>query len=161
TQGLARSLDVSERRAASLIDDGPYAAVQALKTPLVDGAADGMRLEGALRDVIDGPVRLRDELHPFGPRSWSTGRHVAVVVIYGMMVGGEIVDIPILGVQQPGARTIVETIERLANDRSVGASVVRIDSPGGSALASDQIWRAIMRARRTKPVIASLGTVAA
>ncbi|MBK7153614.1 MAG: S49 family peptidase [Sandaracinaceae bacterium] len=70
-------------------------------------------------------------------------------------------DIPLIDIHQSGARTIIATLDAYARDPNIAAIVLRIDSPGGSALASEQIWRAIRRAREHKPVIASLGAVAA
>ena len=59
------------------------------------------------------------------------------------------------------ARAMQKTLERLEKDEAVRAVVVRIDSPGGSALASDLIWKQLMRLRKKKPVIASIGSMAA
>jgi protease-4 len=60
-----------------------------------------------------------------------------------------------------GAETIIRELEELGNDPSIRAIVLRVDSPGGAALGSDKIWRAVRRVRRNKPVIASMGAVAA
>jgi len=60
-----------------------------------------------------------------------------------------------------GSETIVEAIEKARKDAEVKAIVLRVNSPGGSALASDMIWRAIERAKAEKPVITSMGDVAA
>jgi len=56
---------------------------------------------------------------------------------------------------------VVEQIRRIKEDAGIRAVVLRVDSPGGSALASDIIWRELMALRAEKPVIASMGTVAA
>jgi len=60
-----------------------------------------------------------------------------------------------------GSDTIAEAIDTARKDDSVKAIVLRVNSPGGSALASDLIWRAVERAKANKPVIASMGDVAA
>jgi protease-4 len=60
-----------------------------------------------------------------------------------------------------GTDTIVKAFNHAAQDDTIKAIVFRIDSPGGSALASDLIWRAVKRAKRNKPVIASMSSVAA
>jgi protease-4 len=60
-----------------------------------------------------------------------------------------------------GAASVVEQLERAAKDARVKAIVLRVDSPGGDAVASDLIWRAVMKAREKKPVIASMGDYAA
>lgn len=59
------------------------------------------------------------------------------------------------------ARATVRTLERLRKDDSVKAVVLRIDSPGGSPLASDLIWREMMLMRPKKPIVASVGGMAA
>jgi protease-4 len=83
------------------------------------------------------------------------------VVVDGSITDGENRDVPILNIHTTGARTVVAAIRRMAEDPTVAAIVLRIDSPGGSASASDRIWRAVRRARRHKPVVASMGAVAA
>ncbi len=60
-----------------------------------------------------------------------------------------------------GSETTVEAIEKATKDKNVKAIVLRINSPGGSALASDVMWRAIELAKREKPVVVSMGNLAA
>ena len=60
-----------------------------------------------------------------------------------------------------GSETIVEALEKTLENDQIKAVVLRVNSPGGSALASDAIWRAVQRVRAKKPVIASMGSVAA
>ena len=60
-----------------------------------------------------------------------------------------------------GSDTMVEYLRKARADNSIRAIVLRIDSPGGSAVASDVIWREIMLTRERKPVIASMSDVAA
>src|SRR5262249_42727013 len=60
-----------------------------------------------------------------------------------------------------GSETIVDALEEEADDDDVKAVVLRVNSPGGSALASDMIWRAVQEVREKKPVVASMGEVAA
>jgi protease-4 len=60
-----------------------------------------------------------------------------------------------------GSNTIVRALKKAGDDETVVAIVFRVDSPGGSALASDLIWRQIQQVRQQKPVIASMGDVAA
>jgi protease-4 len=58
-------------------------------------------------------------------------------------------------------KATTKTLRRLARDEGVKAVVLRIDSPGGSALASDLIWNEVMELRKKKPVVASVGDMAA
>lgn len=60
-----------------------------------------------------------------------------------------------------GSETIVKAINKAKNDSLIKAIVLRVNSPGGSALASDVIWRAIELAKKNKPVVVSMGSVAA
>lgn len=68
---------------------------------------------------------------------------------------------PLFGIHRSGAKTLTEQIRSIKEDTGIRAVVLRINSPGGSALASDIIWRELMTLREEKPVIASLGDVAA
>jgi protease-4 len=82
-------------------------------------------------------------------------------MIDGSMVDGDNVDIPLLGLHMSGGKTVVGAIEAFTADPLTRAIVLRVDSPGGAVLASDQIWRAVRRARAVKPVVVSMGAVAA
>lgn len=93
-------------------------------------------------------------------RRWSGGPAVAVLHIRGDIVDGESQSVPLMG-ESVGDRTIVQAIEALGASSRVAAVVVRIDSGGGSASASERMWRALARLARRKPVIASIGRSAA
>ncbi len=80
---------------------------------------------------------------------------IAVIYAEGDIVGGEQADGFI------GSAKIARTIREARQDSSIKAIVFRVNSPGGSALASEVIWRELYLARQTKPVIASMGDVAA
>lgn len=158
---IAQDLGVDETRVRAIVDDGPYVADTALEAGLVDHLADGADLTEILRDVYGaGYARERsapDELD----RRFGREARVGVVVVDGEMIDGENLDIPILEIHATGGRTAVAAIDAFAADPAISAIVVRIDSPGGSVLAADQIWRAIQRARERVPVVASMGAVAA
>lgn len=84
-----------------------------------------------------------------------SGNKIAVVVAQGEIQGGKGDDNTI------GSDKIAETLRKARNDKSVKAVVLRINSPGGSALASDVMWREIMLTKKVKPIIASMSDVAA
>jgi protease IV len=86
------------------------------------------------------------------------GKRVAIVHVAGEIRDGKSTDDVVMG-QAAGCLTIAKAIRAAAADEKVAAIVLRIDSPGGSALASDLIWREAERAK--KPVVASLSDVAA
>ena len=88
------------------------------------------------------------------------GEQVAVYYAYG-----EIVDSETGGLTSSGhnivANTVCKDLERLAKDDGVKAVVLRVNSPGGSAYASEQIWRSVMNIKAKKPIVVSMGGYAA
>jgi protease-4 len=88
----------------------------------------------------------------------SNNKKLAVIYASGMIMSGDSMG-SLLGGQVMGSDTIVKAIRQASEDKNVIAIVLRVDSPGGSALASDQIWRALQQCE--KPVVASMGDVAA
>jgi protease-4 len=161
TSDYARDLDLPVGRVRALIDEGPFVTPRALARGLAWGEADARDMAEELRDVIGRDLRRAERLPERVPETWATARRLGVVVVDGDIVDGENVDVPFVGVHLSGADTVVAAIDALAGDSTVGAIVLRVDSPGGSALASDQIWRALRRARDRKPVVASMGAIAA
>jgi protease-4 len=158
---VARDLSLDEVQAAEVIAAGPYVAPDAVEAGLVDHLADQAELGEILGEVYGGSFpRERSEPDEIDRRFGREAR-VGVVVIDGEMMDGENLDIPLLEIHTTGGRTAVEAIDALAGDASVSAIVIRLDTPGGSVLAADQIWRAIQRARERVPVIASMGAIAA
>ena len=153
--------DLTEAQLAERIDLGPHLPRSALDRGLVEALADEHDMAEELRAGF-GASYARDRGFPWEvPERWGDRPHVGVVVVDGSITDGENENIPIIGIHTSGSRTIVRAIDRFANDPSIVAIVLRVDSPGGSVLASDQIYRAVLRARRRKPVIASLGATAA
>ncbi len=157
---LSRDWHMDEARVRQIYDEGPYVASELAHLGLVDGRADEVDLDEELRVALGGSFRRLTDEPDLATRRWGRDRHIGVVVVDGDIVTGENVDIPILGIRMSGSETVVQTIERVAADSSVAAIVLRIDSPGGSVIAADQIYRAVMRARRHKPVIVSMGAIA-
>jgi len=158
---FASDQGLSDERAARLIDDGPYTPEDAVHAGLVSALVDSEARGEFLRRAFGPGVRLRSSLPPRPGRRFGVAPRVGVVVLDGSLTDGENQDVPLLEIHTTGARTAVAAIERMARDSSIAAIVLRVESPGGSASASDRIWRAVRRARRDKPVIASMGSVAA
>lgn len=106
------------------------------------------RLEGGGRRLV-GSGSLVDFTLPYDSR-WGEPARIAVVYALGECAMDQ-------GIK---ARSLAKEIESLTNDRSVKAIVVRVDSPGGDAVASDYVAEEMREARKKKPVIVSQGTVA-
>ncbi len=85
----------------------------------------------------------------------SSGNKIAVVYAQGDIVAGR------GSPQQAGGERLAEEIRQLRNDKEVKAIVLRINSPGGSAIASEQILREVRLTKEKKPVIISMGNYAA
>jgi protease-4 len=86
---------------------------------------------------------------------------VALVYAVGEIVPGESQDGPLGGSGYAGSDTVAGALRQARQDRAVKAIVLRVDSPGGSGTASDVIWREVRLARKAKPVVVSMGDVAA
>lgn len=87
---------------------------------------------------------------------------IAVLHIDGAIADGESGRGGLLSREsEVGSRTIKRTIEDLIDDNNIKGVVLRIDSPGGSAIASEMIWQSVKRLRKTKPVYVSVGSMAA
>jgi len=159
---LASDRGLSEEKVRKLIDNGPYVAQEALEAGLVDELVYNDQLEDTVWKTL-GSESAFDEHYGDGdekPSRYLRYPKVAVLHIEGTLVEGESMEIPWLGFRTAGAATIAKTLREIARDEDVETVVLRIDSPGGSALASDIIWREIMALRKEKPVVASMGAMA-
>ena len=174
-----RQLRVQEVRAA--VDQGLFTATQAKEAGLIDRLAYPdqfrTRLKGehsadelvyvlnyGKRKVdtdFSGPMgmmKLFQMILGGSNHGSSKGPRIAIVYAVGPIMSGESQNDPFSG-QVMGSETIVEALQEAADDEQVRAIVLRINSPGGSALASDLIWRATQAT--DKPIVASMGDVAA
>jgi len=157
----ARDRETSPEALGAVIDLGPHLPDDAVERGLAEALADERDMDEELREAFGGSY-ARDSGPPWEqPDRWGHRPRVGVVVVDGTIVDGENFDIPLIGIHGSGGTTISRAIDQLAADPACVAIVLRVDSPGGSVLASDQIYRAITRARRRKPVIASFGATAA
>ncbi len=158
-----RGLD-SPAAASERIDRGPFTAQETVDAGLADEVAFADEVVDGFEREMGASVEWLDLDEPPDARArdgWRRAPAVAVLRIEGTIVDGKSRRIPLVDFKTAGDRTLVEAIDRLRRDRSVAAVVLAIDSGGGSAVASDNIWRAVMRLRARKPVVASMGTVAA
>jgi protease-4 len=92
------------------------------------------------------------------PRDRRT-RRIAVVVLEGTIVQGRSRRMPLMG-QALGSRSVVETLEKLRRNKRVAAVVVRVNSPGGSAVASDEMRHELAKLADAKPLYVSMSEVA-
>ena len=96
------------------------------------------------------------------PAAEPRGPVVAVIHATGPIMSGESgVDDGLFSTASIGSRTLADELSEASADPAVGAIVLRIDSPGGSALASEVIWQAVREAAEYQPVVVSIGEMAA
>ncbi|MDC0741147.1 signal peptide peptidase SppA [Polyangium mundeleinium] len=162
---------------ADLVEDGPFAPEEAKAKGLVDeiGYADEAREEAKkLAGAERVSVRFGGSASPepvsggiidvirvlAGPGSGGEP-HVAIVPATGAISMGGAPSSPLGGSDGINERDLGKTIARLEKDESTKAVVLRIDSPGGSALASDLLWKRLMKLRGDKPLVVSVGGMAA
>ncbi len=159
----------------ALVDRGPYSARGAEAAGLIDGVAYADEVRERLASLTDGPEssgHRRARLGPFraviargrtsaSAQPWRDRRPaIAVLDIEGLITGGKSRAAPWMSATA-GSDSLVPALLRLRLMDHVKAVVLRIDSRGGSAAASDLIWRAVHRLNQVKPVIAFLDDVAA
>jgi protease-4 len=168
TAGIAESRRKSVEDVVALIDTAPFNANQAKEFGLIDDALYeeqvhdelkkqlGYKADDKLRTIRGGEYR---EI-PSDSLGLNNGERVALIYASGAINIGHSNDSP-FGGSMVGSDTVVSAVNDAANDSSIKAIVLRVDSPGGSALASDLMWHALENAKAKKPVVVSMSDVAA
>src|SRR5229473_1768224 len=167
-EGIAKARSKTPEAMKALIDDAPYTAAQAKEAGLIDGTLYRDEVEKELKkrlgykDTDDLPIAKAGDYRKVTQESLglNKGERVAVVYATGDIVSGRS-SFGGSGEETIGSESLVKTINEARDDKGVKAIVLRIDSPGGSGLASDIIWRAIESAKEKKPVVVSMSDVAA
>lgn len=162
-RGISHGRKKSAEQVLSLIDDGPYTSAMAVEAGLVDKAAFADELTDVVSELAGEKVAPLDRYVPDdeGWEMWSELPRIAVVTVSGSIVDGESFEVPFLGDRYVGAKTVIAMLEQAERDPLVKAIVLRIDSPGGSAVGSDHMHRKIQKLQAIKPVVVSMGGVAA
>ena len=162
-RGLADGRHKSEAEIRTLVDHGPFLPEDALRAGLIDDVAYEDELDDKA-PLSKTAVHLLDESDYRNVSTASLGldrgQRIAVIYAVGLITSGQSSYNSTQG-QVVGSDTLIEYLRTARADTSVKAIVLRIDSPGGSAVASDVIWREVLLTRNVKPVIASMSDVAA
>lgn len=165
--GIATGRKKDPADVKALIDGGPYSAQEALEKGLVDELAYPDEMKDKIAEHLGRSsvnlVGLSDMPQPHS--GWKSASQIAIVYIDGAIVSGESSNGRgglFGGGKTSGSETVDAALERARNDDQVKAVVLRVDSPGGSSFASDDIHRAVERVEdKGKPVVVSMGGVAA
>ncbi|WP_278471940.1 signal peptide peptidase SppA [Gimesia maris] len=180
---ISASRGLSAEKVEAAINGGPYMAAEAKKLGLIDHIAYEDQLpklltgEDSKNEVklikkyakkradtdfsgIAGLIKLMDLLAGIdSSQRIGSGPRIAVIYATGAIMSGSSAQGSLLGGNVLGSDTFIKAVHKAADDDQVKAIVVRVDSPGGSALASDLMWRALEEAG--KPIVVSMGDVAA
>ncbi len=158
TSGIAEGRNLAAADVVALIDEAPATSEEYLQAGLADGIAGRDEVLESAGFEQSEEISSADYLRvPPGRLGLRSGPQIALIFGEGTII-------------QSGRSTLTRScpadeigaaIERAAEEEAVRAIVLRVNSPGGSSLASEQLWRAIRRAREKKPVVVSMAEVAA
>jgi protease-4 len=164
--GIAEGRKKQPSDVKALIDKGPLLPEAAFEAQLVDDVLYEDEARDQLREETDtdedSNVEEEDYARVSGSIGLGRGPRIALIYAVGAIVGGASGFDPLNGAAV-GSDTLIDYIERAQRDESIRAIVLRIDSPGGSATASDAIWRELVRAKGdgAVPLVASMSDLAA
>jgi protease-4 len=162
-EGICQARQIAPEKFQTLVDAGPYLGIEAVDAKLVDGVAyrdevysQARSKAGARAQFLYLGKYLDRAGHPH-----DRGKAIALVFGVGGVTRGKSDYDPVQGSQNMGSDTVAGAIRAAAADKDVKAILFRVDSPGGSYVASDTIWREVVNARKAgKPVIVSMGDLA-
>ena len=180
---VSQQRNLTRERVRELIDEMPMTPEAAQEAGLIDAVlyedelaarlSKGERLEEGSGNGREAGGNKQAVLVPLDraarwlrrPLTWTTSERIGVISVQGMIVPGKSRRMPTpspLPIQgQAGAETLTAALRQAETDPRIVAVILHVDSPGGSSLASDLIWRQIRRLRERKPVVALMGDQAA
>ena len=164
-EGIAEGRGQDRAHWEGVLDAGPFDTASAMAHGVVDEVLDHDEFFDALTEATEV-----DELHKVSSGQYarsisasdSRGEKIALLHAIGTIMSGESRADPFSGTQNVlGSRTFNSLIDELQDDESIAGVILRIDSPGGDAIASEQMLRAVRRLSDEKPVVISMSTTAA
>ena len=155
----ARHLTPERWQAA--LDEGLKPARREKQLGTIDDVLTPSELDEVLRKEVPG-ARVDLTYRPFAHRDtrWGEKKQIAIVPVLGSIAGGKNQPSPLGGDLVAGAQSFIEALSSAVENPRVVAIVVRVDSGGGDGLASDLMYRAILEAKKRKPVVSSMGDLA-
>ncbi len=162
-QGICEARKISPDKFQAVVDAGPYLGQEAVTAQLVDGVAYRDQVYDEVKKKAGGnadPLYLGKYLERAG-RPHDHGKQIALIYGVGGVTRGKSDYDPVQGSQNMGSETVAAAIRAAVADKDIKAILFRVDSPGGSYVASDTIWREVVNAHKAgKPVIVSMGDLA-
>jgi len=161
-QDAARARKLSTEQMRQIFQNGPYLGAEAKTLGLIDGLKYRDEVYRLLRDKVGDKAELLylNEYYRRAGGLYQSGDTIALIYGVGNIHQGQSTYNPITG-SSMGSDTVAKAFRSAIDDDKVKAIIFRIDSGGGSAVASDAIWRETLRAKEAgKPVIVSMSDVA-
>jgi protease-4 len=161
--GICQARQIAPEKFQAIVDAGPYLGQEAVTAGLIDAVAyrdqvysDAKNIAGDGSEFLYLNKYLARAGHPH-----DRGKTIALIYGVGGVTRGKSNYDPVQGSQNMGSDTVAGAIRAAVEDNNVKAILFRVDSPGGSYVASDTIWREVVKARQAgKPVIVSMGNLA-
>jgi protease-4 len=168
---IASGRDMALDRVRDLLDEVPLTAEEASEAGFLDAVCYEDELPAHLGTpekpaaFLTGEQARRQLIRPW---RWHSRRAIGLISLEGMIVPGPSRRAPLpiplplpVPSAQAGSDTLVQQLRAAAQNKALAAVVLHVDSPGGSSLASDLIWREVANLRRVKPVVVYMGSQAA
>jgi protease-4 len=162
-QGIATARGLYPGAVRTLVDRGPFLGAEAIQAQLVDRLAYRDEVYAELKTLVGPEAKLLylSKYLAAAGRPYSSGTTIALIYGIGAVHLGSSDYDPLMEGSTMGAETLTAAFRAATEDPEVKAILFRVDSPGGSYVASDAIWRETIRAREAgKPVIVSMGDLA-
>ena len=162
-QGIGAGRGLSATTIRSLMQRAPLSAPEALQAKLVDELLYRDQVEARIKDQVGTDAEVLSLGTYLSRLNATAGDQVTVALIYGIgqIQRGRSDYSPFTESLSMGSATVARAFRAAVEDEQVQAILFRVDSPGGSYVASDTMWREVVRAREHgKPVIVSMGNVA-
>ena len=153
---IANGRGLAPDQVALILDRGLMQPEKAEEAGLVDGVIHYDQIDEKIQKVLGHPLRRINTLAETD-RDTRWGMPPRIVVVHASGT----IQAEAAGYDDLDASRIASILQGLSRSSAVDAVVLRVDSPGGSGLASDLIWRQVVQLRKNKPVIVSMGSVAA
>lgn len=160
---ISAARGLSEEDVNRLINRAPLFAAEALEAKLIDRIGYEPELFDEIQKTVSGEVVEISDYASVIREGRKGLPKVAVLVADGVINEGKSIDNPLQGEATVGAATVTEQLNEIARDKNVKALLLRVNSPGGSYAASNEIWYALnkLKKERQMPVVVSMGNYAA
>ncbi|EDM73741.1 peptidase S49, protease IV:Peptidase S49, SppA [Plesiocystis pacifica SIR-1] len=171
---IAQARGMSISAVADTIFESPLGPQEAVDAGFADAITHRDEVLETLGEQLDESGGVVVSLRRFAPttperETWSESPYYAVVLLEGTIIGGKSRTIPILDIKFTGGDTVADTIRALRGDSACKGIVLRVDSGGGSAFASEVMWREVALTREawekdkkgSPPIVVSMSDVAA